>query len=73
PLSSMYGLCSPWGKQSRLQRRLLAAAEAAARLLRRLSGYYEGCKTNVNAARLLRRLLGYCEGCQAVVKAARLL
>ncbi|GKD40080.1 hypothetical protein Tco_1260287, partial [Tanacetum coccineum] len=45
----------------------------AARLLRRLSGYYEGCQATTKAARLLPRLLGCCEGCQAVVKAARLL
>nr|GEW99447.1 retrovirus-related Pol polyprotein from transposon TNT 1-94 [Tanacetum cinerariifolium] len=82
PLSSMYGLCSPCGKQSRLQQRLMVAAEA----ITYVAGYYEGYhigfrrlqrlphkyQVDVKAVRLLRRLLGYYEGCQATAKAVSL-
>ncbi|GKA23066.1 hypothetical protein Tco_0709028 [Tanacetum coccineum] len=70
----MYGLCSPCGfrRLRRLPHKYQVDVKAA-RLLRSLPGYYEGCKANVNATRLLRRLPDYCEGCQDTVKAARLL
>ncbi|GJW48761.1 hypothetical protein Tco_0080407 [Tanacetum coccineum] len=57
----MYGLCSPCGKQSRLRRRLLAAAKAATT---RLVGSYEGCHIG---CRLSQRL-PHCW--QAAIKVA---
>ncbi|GJR83129.1 retrovirus-related pol polyprotein from transposon TNT 1-94 [Tanacetum coccineum] len=70
PLSLMHGPCSPCSKRSRLQRRLLAAAEAATEVVGCCEGCHIGYKLLCRLPHRLQavgkastELAGFCRGC----------